>query len=284
MTIVLLVNLAGYAAFWLLAPVLAGLLHVPDGSRLFRLAAVDLPFFGLFTALRTSSTAAASFWPGRRHRAYGLTKVVGTLVLFASGTVSVEGALIVNIAASVIGLGFLLPWGGGRILRPSLAEQLPILRLALPVALGDVGVQTLLGLDLWSLNALGAAIPAEVKGQYVAALNLARVPNLLAFVLASVLIPSISRALADNDRATARGLVLVPRASWPFWCFRLRADRKQRRRCAGAAVLADLRPGWPLPRAADLRARVGLHLPQCPAGDLSAPARPRWAPAASTAA
>ena len=40
---------------------------------------------------------------------------------------------------------------------------MPILALALPVALADLAMQTLLALDLWSLNALGAAIPPETR-------------------------------------------------------------------------------------------------------------------------
>jgi O-antigen/teichoic acid export membrane protein len=209
MTLVLAVNLAGYAVFFLSAPYLADLLHVPDGERLFRIAALDLPFFGLYTCLSHLLNGRRDFLVSAvGTMVYGATKVVGTAILLTSGTLSVEGALVVNIAASVLGLVVLLPRGGMRVLRPTLTARAPILRLALPVLLADLGVQTLLALDLWSLNALGAAIPAETKGQYVAAVNLARVPNMLAFVLASILMPSIARALADGDKPTAARLVL----------------------------------------------------------------------------
>jgi O-antigen/teichoic acid export membrane protein len=44
---------------------------------------------------------------------------------------------------------------------------------------------------------------SEVKGWYTAALNLARLPNLLAFVATSILVPTIARALGAGDRAAA---------------------------------------------------------------------------------
>jgi O-antigen/teichoic acid export membrane protein len=209
MTIVLLVNLVGFTAIFVMAPQLASLLHVPNGVSLFRIAALDLPFFGLYTCLAHILNGRRDFFVSAiGTMIYGMAKVAGTAVLLAGPGLTVEGALIVNVAASVLGLAVLLVRGGTRVLRPTLTKRTVILALAWPVLLGDIGVQTLLGLDLWSLNALGGAIPAEVKGQYVAALNLARVPNMLAFVLASILMPSIARALADGDKKTALRLVL----------------------------------------------------------------------------
>jgi uncharacterized membrane protein YccF (DUF307 family) len=37
-----------FAAFWLAAPLLADILDLPAGTTLFRLAALDLPFFGMY--------------------------------------------------------------------------------------------------------------------------------------------------------------------------------------------------------------------------------------------
>ena len=80
----------------------------------------------------------------------------------------------------------------------------PILRLAMPVGVSLGGMQLLLSIDLWLLNAVGIGVPEADKGMYVAALNLARVPNLLSFVTFAVLMPSIAHALATDDRASAQ--------------------------------------------------------------------------------
>jgi O-antigen/teichoic acid export membrane protein len=56
--------------------------------------------------------------------------------------------------------------------------------------------------------ALGSSVPAAVNGHYVATLNIPPTPNLVTFVLTSVLIPSIARAIAGGDRDTAGRLVL----------------------------------------------------------------------------
>ena len=53
------------------------------------------------------------------------------------------------------------------------------------------------------LNAVGTTVPATIKGDYVAALNVARIPNFVAFVMTAVLVPSISAALAAGDRGRA---------------------------------------------------------------------------------
>jgi O-antigen/teichoic acid export membrane protein len=194
---------------WMAAPWLGRLLNVPDGAALFRIAAVDLPFFALYGALvhvlnsrrqfRSSAIAAML---------YGLAKVVGVGVMLATGLTSVEAALVVNILASVVGLLGVVGFGGTSPLRPTLAERRPIMAMALSVALADLAVQALLALDLWSLNALGSAVPLETRGQYVGALNLARIPNLLAFVLVSMLVPMISHALAAGGPGAAGRLVL----------------------------------------------------------------------------
>ena len=205
----LLVSLVALAMMWTAAPWIARLLHIPDGADLLRIAAIDLPFFALYMILNHVLNSRRDFRASAIvTMVYGATKVVGTAVMLAGDLTSIEAALIVNILASVIGLLAILPQSGTGPLRPTLAERRPILTLALPVALADLAMQTLLALDLWSLNALGAAVPLETRGQYVAALNLARIPNLLAYVLVSMLVPMISHALNAGGPQAARRMVL----------------------------------------------------------------------------
>ncbi|MFO1068938.1 MAG: oligosaccharide flippase family protein [Geminicoccaceae bacterium] len=201
------IYLAGFAAFFLGAPWLAAFFNVPDAAHLFRIAAIDLPFFGLYTILAHVLIGRRDF---RRSAVgtcgYGLTKAVGAVLLLATGHLSLETAILVNVAASLVGLALQAGPAGARAFLPTFEAPAALLRLAAPIAIADIGTQLLLVADLWSLNALGGSIPAQVKGDYLAALSLARVPNLLAFVLISIMVPSIARALATDDRSAAQGL------------------------------------------------------------------------------
>ncbi len=208
-TLTLIISLAGFAAFWVAAPFVADALNVPFGTRLFRIAILDIPFYALYVCLGHILNGKRQFtYTGLANCAYGLTKVVGVIVMLMTDTLSIKGALIVNIVSSVVGLTLLLWPSGIAIFRPSLAAKARIVALAIPITIGDFGLQALLGIDLWLLNALGTSIGADVKGDYVAALSLARLPNLAAYVLTAVLIPSIAHALSAGERESAGRLVL----------------------------------------------------------------------------
>ena len=71
---------------------------------------------------------------------------------------------------------------------------------AAPIALFSAGSQVLTRLDLWALGAVGDTVPADTVGHYVAATSLAKLPNMLFFVLSSLLIPLIAKALASQQR------------------------------------------------------------------------------------
>lgn len=208
-TLALLLSLLALAAMWVAAPLLARLLNVPDGARLFRIASIDLPFFALYGVLIHVLNSRRQFRAsGIVTMVYGLGKVVGIVVMLAGGLTSIGAALVVNALASLAGVLALLPQVGLVALKPVLSERGAIVRLALPTALADLCIQTLLALDLWALNALGGGLAPEIRGQYAAALNLARVPNLLAFVLTSMLVPMISHALSAGGLVAARPMVL----------------------------------------------------------------------------
>lgn len=205
----LLVSLAGFAVLWMIAPWLADWLKVENGSLLFRIAVLDIPFFGLYRVVVHILNGRRDFrTTGKVTCAYALTRTLGIILLVVTDSLSIEGALLVNVIASMVGLLLLLPRTGPRAFQPTLSERTQIMALALPILLSDVGIQCLLGVDLWLLSAFSTPLDAEIRGDYVAALSLARVPNLLTFVLASVLVPSIARALGTGDRDGAVRLVL----------------------------------------------------------------------------
>jgi O-antigen/teichoic acid export membrane protein len=204
LTLAVIVFAAIFVAFWLAAPTLGAVFNVADGARLFRVAALDIPFYGVYFML-------VHILNGRRlfglqslgTIVYGVSKAVGILVLVAIGP-SVAGALVVNAIGSIIALAVVAVCAGRAPFQLTLAYRRPIIQLAVPVSLIALGTQILIAVDLWALNALGTAVDDAVKGFYVAAGNVARIPNFVAFVITSVLVPSIAAALANNDREGAR--------------------------------------------------------------------------------
>jgi O-antigen/teichoic acid export membrane protein len=205
----LLINLAGFAVLWTIAPWLADWLPVENGTLLFRIAVLDIPFFGLYRVVVHILNGRRDFrTTGKVTCAYALIRTLGIIILVVTGSLSIEGALLVNVIASLVGLLLLLPRAGARAFQPTLIERSQIMSLALPILVTDIGIQCLLSVDLWLLSAFSTPLEAEVRGDYVAALSLARVPNILTFVLTSVLVPSIARALSTGDRDGAVRLVL----------------------------------------------------------------------------
>lgn len=220
-TLCFLVSLGLFCVFWLAAPVLASVLNIGEnGTWYFRVAALDIPFYGLFFVFSEILT-------GRRdyvgvtigYTVYCLAKVIGVVLLWAIGP-TVTNALLLNVAASLLGVCFMAYRVGAQSLRFRLAFWRPVLHLAVPIAVAITGTQLLNSVDLWALNAIGVDIADEVKGYYVAATTLARMPTIAAFVFTAVLIPSVSRAVGMGDPAlvldTVKGalrfllLILVP--------------------------------------------------------------------------
>ena len=203
LTLVLLVFSALALALWLAAPWFAGFFAIPDGTRLLRIASLDLVPYGLFAVAVAIVNGRRDFVvEGLGNLIYAGTRILGLLLLAPFG-LTIEAALVVTIFSSVAACGAILLRLGPGVLRPRFDGFRPILRVAGPVAVAWGAAGLLSNLDLWALNAFGAAVAGEVKGWYTAALNLARMPNLLAFVATSILVPTIARALGAGDRAAA---------------------------------------------------------------------------------
>jgi len=204
----LLVNLAGFAVLWAAAPALAGWLNLEDGALYIRIAILDLPFFGVYRVLTHSLSGRRNFRAsGLATCVYGISRAAGIAVLLAMDALTIPGALIANAAASLIGLLFAAPFAGAKSFRPTVSERRSVAATAVPITISDVAVQCLLGIDLWLLSATGDSLAVGVRGEYVAAMNLARGPNLIAFVLVTVLVPLIARAQSTGQHEAAQRLV-----------------------------------------------------------------------------
>jgi O-antigen/teichoic acid export membrane protein len=202
-TLALIAYAVIFLAFLLAAPWLGAIFNVPDGAYLFRIASMDIPFYGVyFMFVHVLSGRREFFKQAVAASVYSLTKVLGIIVLVLIGP-TVAGALVVNVVGSIVALGLVARFVGRGVFRLTVAEARPIIRLAIPVAIIAVGTQALINVDLWILNALGAQIDDEVKGLYIAASSVARIPNAIAFVTTSVLVPSVAYALTGPDRAQA---------------------------------------------------------------------------------
>jgi O-antigen/teichoic acid export membrane protein len=134
---------------------------------------------------------------------YALTKLAGVLLLI-NFELSVENALLVNVAAAIVGLIFLIPGGGlgwqGRWLK----HITPLLLSATPMGLYYFLVLLRDWLVFWTLQVMSPVSAGGVVGVFVAAYIIARVPALILTTVTSVMLPSVSRAIALNDERLAK--------------------------------------------------------------------------------
>lgn len=204
--VVLNLALAGtvFVLAWASAPWLAARLEIADGAVLLRLAAIDLPVFGAYAACRAIHQGRRNFLRlGLSHLVYALAKCLGVLLLLVAG-VSLEHALLVNVAATVAGLAWVLP-GIDLHRRGRFRHRVaPLLSASLPMGLYHFVLELRGALVLWTLQVMAHATEERALGIYVAALNIARVPSLVVVTVALVVLPTLARALAVNDAPWAR--------------------------------------------------------------------------------
>ncbi|MEO8464113.1 MAG: oligosaccharide flippase family protein [Gammaproteobacteria bacterium] len=195
-----------FAACWILAPWGAAFFKLEYGATQFRIAVADLPFFGLFLAYqgtlqgyeRYGSIAIGLI-------VYASTKLLGTLLLFFVGF-SVEAALVVNVVTTVAALVYFVAAERPSFTIPARAFVYQLMSIALPIAIFDFTFQLVTSAHMWLLKRIGDT-PDVVIGYYAAALNVARLPTMIATVLSGIVLASISAALAADDKARAHRYV-----------------------------------------------------------------------------
>ncbi len=203
----LTLNLALYGILfvllWMVAPWFESWFGIENGTVLFRIAALDLPFFGAFSVYRAIHQGHRRFFQlGCSQVVYALTKLIGVLLLI-NFSLSVENALLVNVGATIVGLVCLLPGAslprGGRWLE----QMASLVSAAAPMGLYHFALLLQGWLVLWTFQIMSAPAGAMV-GIFVAAYNVARVPALILTTVTTVILPSVSRAIALNDESLAR--------------------------------------------------------------------------------
>ena len=203
-----ILNLGLFALFfvllWIGAPWLAAWFGMANGTFLFRLAAIDLPLFGVYTALEAIHQGHDRFFRLSLSKiAYAISKLTGVLVVIYFD-VSVEKALLANAFATLGGLlsllsGIHLQWKNGWLTRVS-----PLIVIAVPIGIYSFFLPLLGWLHLWTLQVMSSPADATTIGVFVGALNIARVPGFTLATLTVVLLPSIARAVAQDNMILAR--------------------------------------------------------------------------------
>ena len=193
-----------FVLLWGAAPWLSSWFGIANGTFLFRIAAIDLPFFGAYTAYRAIHQGHRRFFQlGLSQIMYAFAKLAGVLLLIVFG-VSLENALLVNVTATIVGLACLFPGGGLRWQGRSLEQIKPLVSAATPMGLYYFALGLRGSLILWTLQVMSPASSGTVIGLFVAAFNIARVPSMVLTTVTTVILPSLSRALAVNDEPLAR--------------------------------------------------------------------------------
>jgi O-antigen/teichoic acid export membrane protein len=194
-----------FVLLWVAAAPLANLFGLDDGgARLIRIAALDLPFFGLYVIYRGVVQGHRDFLSfSIADVLYAGGKLAGVVFLVAV-LLSLPGVMLVQAAASLGAWLFLVSRISIRIRWPSSNLAGTLIHLALPLGLYMLSLQTITNLDLWSLKAFDPGAAPGTIGIYVAARNLAVVPGVVLMVVSDILLPSLSRAVANNDAEVSR--------------------------------------------------------------------------------
>jgi O-antigen/teichoic acid export membrane protein len=189
-----------FALLWLAAPWLASWFGIDNGAFLIRLAAIDVPLYGIYTALQAIHQGSHHFLRiGVAEVVYALTKLLGVLVIVYLG-ISLVNAFVVNSLTTLAGIAFLLPRTSFWSKEDWLALVRPIAVVAAPMGLYALATLLTSSLDLWILQILLTSAQAATIGVYLAVLNIARVPGFALSAVAAVLLPSVSQANARNDQ------------------------------------------------------------------------------------
>jgi len=194
-----------FVLLWLAATPLANLFGLDDGgARLIRIAALDLPFFGLYVTYRGAVQGHRDFLSlSIADVLYAGGKLIGVVFLVAV-LLSLPGVMLVHAAASLGAWLFLVSRISMGIKWPSSNLARALIHLALPLGLYMLALQTITNLDLWSLKAFDRVAAPSTIGIYVAARNLAVVPGVVLMVVSDILLPSLSRAVASGDAELSR--------------------------------------------------------------------------------
>lgn len=203
---------------WLCADAIAVALKAPALGSYLRLFAIDIPIFSLAQAHRSILVGIGAFNQRAQVTAIRwITRLLFIVVLVQMG-LSIEGAIIGSIAASIVELAYCR-----YCIQPALFGRTnfalrQLWGYALPLSLYAVNMRLLDKVDLFMLQGLRGS--ATESGIYGAAQNLALMGGLFALSFSPLLLSTLSRMLRDGEldlaRRTARDALRVVAGMLPF--------------------------------------------------------------------
>src|SRR6267378_973233 len=187
----------------LLSVPLAQLLNEPILAGYLCLFALDIPLASLAHAYRNVLVGSGSFAQGALMSAGRWIARLLLIVLLVELGLSVPGAILGSIGASLVELTI-----GQRYGRLSLFHHPPVSapplfwRYVLPLFLSALSLSCYNRLDLFALKVLGGT--TVQAGMYGAAQNLSLLPGLFAISFSPLLLATLSRLLRDGRASLAR--------------------------------------------------------------------------------
>jgi O-antigen/teichoic acid export membrane protein len=198
------VGIAAMVLVWLLAAPLSVLLNEPDLALYLRVCAVDIPLLCVGQAYRNVLIGTGNYQAGAVARAGRWLARMCLVVVLVEAGLSITGALLGVIGASVVEL-WLSRWylGSGMFIKQP-RVLIPIQRYGALLFLSSLCLIFYNGMDLFMLKILGGT--ATQAGIYSAAQSLSLLPGLFSWTFSSLLLATLSRQLADHQGERAREL------------------------------------------------------------------------------
>ena len=196
------VGIAAMVLVWLLAAPISILFNEPDLALYLRVCAVDIPILCLGQAYRNVLIGTGNYQAGAVARAGRWLARMCLVVVLVEAGLSITGALLGVIGASVVEL-WLSRWylGSGMFIKPP-RMPIPIQRYGALLFLSSLCLIFYNGMDLFMLKILGGT--ATQAGIYSAAQSLSLLPGLFSWTFSSLLLATLSRQLADRQGERAR--------------------------------------------------------------------------------
>ena len=200
----LLVGVGAALVLWVASVPFAALLGEPALATYVQLFALDVPLFALahghrniligLGAFNRRALASAARWTAR---------LLLVVVLVGLG-LSIEGAILGSIGASLVELAVYRFFVRPSLFRGPTAPVRPLWGYALPLFLFALSARLFDHVDLFAIKALGGT--AEQAGIYGAAQNLSLAPGIFALSFSPLLLSTLSRILRAGDHQRARGI------------------------------------------------------------------------------
>lgn len=202
--IYLFAGLVAGVLLWLLATPISLAMNEPMMVGYLRLFAVDIPLFTLAQAHKNLLVGTGAFRSRALSSAVRWTSRLLLIVVLVEAGFSVHGAILGNIAASVLELAVCRCY-----IRPPVfcRSKFPF-RLfwsyALPLFLSGMSLSLFSKIDLFALKALGGT--AAEAGVYGAAQNISLIPGVFAISFSTLILSTLSRMLRNGEEGDAKNM------------------------------------------------------------------------------